>query len=179
MYHRTRLTSQAILSLFSVTQRSALASRILSTRIKSLFTPSPHPMLSTSTQRALPREAGGPSSTHDYQESSAQAFKALGGWGCYQVISWCCCALDDVERAIGLVLPPTLVLMDDWEPLWRARGVRVLESWRHKVDPSLLKRMGVDKLLLKVRILHRAFQQALTSTNSQCSTVYHSTHRPL
>lgn len=80
----------------------------------------------------------------------------------------------DVERLIGLVLPPTLVMMDDWEPAWRVRGVVVLESWREKVDPAILKRMGVDKLLLKV-----SFQPDRTLTRSQCSRVSHYTPQPL
>jgi hypothetical protein len=38
--------------------------------------------------------------------------------------------------------------MDDWEPAWRARGVGVLQSWIGKLDEGLMRRMGVDKLLV-------------------------------
>jgi hypothetical protein len=125
--------------------------------------PTQHPLLSSTTSRALQREAGGPSSHVDFHETSAQRFKTLQGWGCDHVLAWSCSQVD-VERFIGLVLPPTLVMMDDWEPAWRVRGVVVLESWREKVDPAILKRMGVDKLLLKV-----SFQPVRTLTRSQCS----------
>jgi hypothetical protein len=40
-------------------------------------------------------------------------------------------------------------MMDDWEPHWRGRGVKVLESWMDRLDVEIMRRMGVDKLLRK------------------------------
>lgn len=47
-----------------------------------------------------------------------------------------------------MVVPPTLVMMDDWEPLWRGRGVTVLKGWIERLPVETMKRMGMDKLLL-------------------------------
>lgn len=55
----------------------------------------------------------------------------------------------EVERHIGLILPPTLIMMDDFAPLWRAKGAWCLDAWMGKLDPALMRRMGMDKLLLK------------------------------
>jgi hypothetical protein len=49
---------------------------------------------------------------------------------------------------IGLILPPTLTLMDDFEPAWRGRGCRVLSGWVKRFPVEIMKRMGLDKLLL-------------------------------
>jgi hypothetical protein len=53
-----------------------------------------------------------------------------------------------LEPKIGLILPPTLNLMDDFEPVWRGRGCRVLQSWVDRFPTEIMKRMGLDRLLL-------------------------------
>ncbi|ORY24077.1 hypothetical protein BCR39DRAFT_548038 [Naematelia encephala] len=134
----------------SLPSASDVAVYILSNVLKPLFRPSAHPMLNPSTSRALSRPAGGQQAFSDFSESSTQIFKSPQGWACDHVLAWCCDQLDpgQVERHIGLILPPSLVMMDDWEPPWRGRGITVLSKWVEKIDTVVLKRMGLDKLLL-------------------------------
>lgn len=129
--------------------RSTIAIHLLSTQLRSLFTPTPHPMLNTSTSRALPRPAGGKDAHSDFHDTASRTFKSTASWGIYNVLSWCTIVLspDELEKKFGLILPPTLILMDDWEPPWRERGARVFDSWMMKVSAETM-RMGVDQLLL-------------------------------
>ncbi len=129
---------------------SSLAFHLLTHPLRTLFSPTPSPLLSTTTSRALSRPAGGPDAHTDFQDSSTQRYKSPSGWGCYNVLLWCCSHLysTELEKHVGVVLPPTLVMMDDWEPPWRGRGVRVLEAWMEKVPSETMRRMGIDKLLL-------------------------------
>lgn len=53
-----------------------------------------------------------------------------------------------LESKIGLILPPTLTLMDDWDPAWRGRGCTILAGWIGRFPSELLRRMGLDRLLL-------------------------------
>jgi hypothetical protein len=53
-----------------------------------------------------------------------------------------------LESKIGLVIPPTLTLMDDWDPAWRGRGCSVLAGWVERFPSEMLRRMGLDRLLL-------------------------------
>jgi hypothetical protein len=53
-----------------------------------------------------------------------------------------------LEPKIGLIIPPTLTLMDDFDPAWRGRGCRVLEGWISRFPTEVMKRMGLDRLLL-------------------------------
>jgi hypothetical protein len=53
-----------------------------------------------------------------------------------------------LEPKIGLILPPTLTLMDDFEPAWRRRGCWVLQGWVDRFPTEIMKRMGLDRLLL-------------------------------
>lgn len=80
-----------------------------------------------------------------------QPFKSAAGWGAHNILRWCAARLTagEVEKNLGVVIPPTLVMMDDYEPLWREIGAAVLESWVFKLDPAALRRMGLDALLLK------------------------------
>ncbi|WVQ78801.1 hypothetical protein IAT38_000892 [Cryptococcus sp. DSM 104549] len=107
----------------------------------------PHPSLSAAS-RALPRPSGGHEATQDLHDT--QPFKSAEGWGLANLLAWCAGRLapEEIEKHIGVVLPPTLVLMDDWEPAWRERGVEALSVWVGKLDAGVLRRMGLDKLLL-------------------------------
>lgn len=86
----------------------------------------------------------------DMHDDSAQDFKSAAGWGSHNLLAFCASNLSPsvLLDKIGLVLPPTLVLMDDWESAWRLRGIRVLESWVDKVDAQTMNRMGLGKLLV-------------------------------
>lgn len=130
-------------------QSTELTVYLLRNPLRQLFT-APHPMLNTSTHRALSRPAGGESSRGDLHEGHAQQWKAASAQGCQNVLAWCAARLPgaELEKNIGVVLPPTLTMMDDWEPSWRVRGVLVLEAWMDKVPTEVLRRMGIDKLLL-------------------------------
>ncbi|WVO18670.1 hypothetical protein L204_106390 [Cryptococcus depauperatus] len=112
----------------------------------------PHPNLSSASRAAL-RPTGGKESIMDLHES--QPFKSAMAWGVHNILSWSASKLksQDVEKHIGLLLPPTLVMMDDWEPAWREIGAVALEKWVLKLNPEALKRMGLEKLLLK-SLLH-------------------------
>jgi hypothetical protein len=71
--------------------------------------------------------------------------------GVDNALAWCAAQLSpsDVERHLNLLLPPTLTMMDDYQPPWRDAGARVLTEWVGKVDPAELRRRGLDTLLLK------------------------------
>ena len=129
---------------------SALATHLLSTPLRSIFSPTPHPMLNPTSSRALSRPAGGADAQSDFHDSTTQLYKSHAGWGCYNILSWCTSQLspDELEKRIGVVLPPTLVMMDDYEAAWRGRGVSVLKGWMDKVSVVVMSRMGMDKLLL-------------------------------
>ncbi|WVW80226.1 hypothetical protein I302_102204 [Kwoniella bestiolae CBS 10118] len=108
---------------------------------------SPHPSLSSS-HRALSRPIGGADSSIDLHDS--QPFKEPSSWGVNNLLSYAVqhLAPGEIERNIGLVLPPTLVLMDDWEPSYRLKGAQVLDIWVDKVESTIMRRMGIDKLLI-------------------------------
>ncbi|ADV20760.1 hypothetical protein I305_04122 [Cryptococcus gattii E566] len=108
----------------------------------------PHPSLS-SASRPLKTPTGGKDANLDMHEM--QPFKSAAGWGAHNILRWCAARLTagEVEKNLGVVLPPTLVMMDDYEPSWREIGSAALESWVFKFDPAALRRMGLDALLLK------------------------------
>lgn len=131
-----------------------IAKHLLAGPVRTLFT-KPHPMLDTTTTRAAHRPFGGSDAQADFQDAESQPWKAQAGWGCYNLLAWCVSLLpgEDIEANIGLILPPTLTMMDDWEAPWRGRGVFVLNAWIEKVDLVWMKRMGMDRLLL-ASLLH-------------------------
>ncbi|WWC68541.1 uncharacterized protein I206_102470 [Kwoniella pini CBS 10737] len=106
-----------------------------------------HPSLS-SNFRALSRPIGGKDSTIDLHD--IQPFKDPNSWGIINLLSFSLEQLNsiEIEKNIGLILPPTLILMDDWEPLWRLKGTKILEKWINKLNKEIMKLMGIDKLLI-------------------------------
>ncbi|WWD16438.1 hypothetical protein CI109_100864 [Kwoniella shandongensis] len=108
---------------------------------------SPHPSLSAAN-RALTRPTGGKDSTIDLHDS--QPFKSSSAWGVSNLLSWSVSHMSEIEieRNIGMILPPTLVMMDDWEPSWREKAALIFEKWMDNLDPTVMRRMGIDKLLV-------------------------------
>ena len=51
---------------------------------------------------------------------------------------------------IGLILPPLLIMLDDYESVYRLRGMDTLEIILRKINPVTMKRMGIDTLLITV-----------------------------
>ena len=146
---RTGCSKEALkIDITSHTDTSIVALRLLES-LRPLFAANPHPMLNTTTSRALSRPAGRQAAQADYVDHDGQRFKSPEAWGCYNVLYWAASqfAPAELEKRIGMILPPTLTLMDDWEPHWRGRGVRVLSSWIDKMSPETMRRMGIDKLL--------------------------------
>jgi hypothetical protein len=135
----------AVKATIPSTVNEQLAVLTLQRTLRSLF--APHPMLSTTSSRALSRPADGDTSRADLHDDAAQRFKKAEGWGCPGLLEWCCEQVD-VEKHIGVILPPTLVMMDDFEPMWRGIGINILDSWIGKLSSEVMKRMGLDKLLL-------------------------------
>jgi hypothetical protein len=129
--------------------RTAMALYLLQNPIRKLFS-NPHPSINPANSRALARPAGGSDAHLDFHDTAHQSFKLPAAWGCYNSLSWAIAQLPDdtLEPKIGLILPPTLILMDDFEPAWRGRGCRVLQVWVDRFPAEIMKRMGLDRLLL-------------------------------
>lgn len=129
--------------------RPAIALYLLQHPIRKLFT-NPHPSINPANSRALARPAAGTDAQSDFHDSSHQAFKSPSAWGCYNSLSWSIAQLPDemLEAKIGLIIPPTLTLMDDFDPVWRGRGCKILEGWISRFPTDVMKRMGLDRLLL-------------------------------
>jgi hypothetical protein len=129
--------------------RTAMALYLLQNPIRKLFS-NPHPSINPANSRALSRPAGGTDAHLDFHDTAHQSFKLPVAWGCYNSLSWAIAQLPDdmLEPKIGLILPPTLTLMDDFEPAWRGRGLKVLQVWVDRFPAEIMKRMGLDRLLL-------------------------------
>ncbi|ODN76516.1 hypothetical protein L202_05183 [Cryptococcus amylolentus CBS 6039] len=109
----------------------------------------PHPSLS-SASRPLPRATAGSEAEGTIDMHDVQPFKDVSSWGVCNILSWSAARLtrEEIERYLGIVLPPTLVLMDDYEPRWRERGISALSTWIFTLPPQTLRNMRLPALLL-------------------------------
>ncbi|ETW84442.1 hypothetical protein HETIRDRAFT_408514, partial [Heterobasidion irregulare TC 32-1] len=126
--------------------------RTLNHHIKSLFRANPHPSLNASTGRKISRQAGGPMAAQDIYED--QLWKRSPGVG--NALSWCVQHIhtEMYERLWGLVVPPIMILLDDYEVKYKIEGIHIVEALLGNAPPDLLKRTGISDLLFSV--LHRA-----------------------
>lgn len=123
-----------------------MADHLLSSTLRTLFVAHPH--LSATSDRARARPLGGAQAMDDVQEQ--QVWKSSAGWGCHNMLAWAVSSLDDtiLLRRLGNILPPTLMMMDEWEPQWRGRGAWVLTHWVGRIGSDELARRGLDRLLV-------------------------------
>jgi Protein of unknown function (DUF2454). len=56
----------------------------------------------------------------------------------------------DYERLWHLIIPPVMTLLDDYQAIYKLRGVEIVSEMLKKIPGELLKRTGVDGLLLSV-----------------------------
>ena len=55
-----------------------------------------------------------------------------------------------MESLWPLLVPPLMTLVDDYEPAFKLRGILAMADVLERVSASLLKRTGLDVLLLNV-----------------------------
>ncbi|KAI0722009.1 hypothetical protein C8T65DRAFT_629979 [Cerioporus squamosus] len=141
----TRELGRDILSSF-VSATSDTLERVLRDFVKPIFESNPHPLLNVETGRKLPRAAGGPLGHLDYLEG--QEWKARPALS--NVLSWCISHTDSrsVERLWHLYIPPIMTFLDDHQAKYKLRGVRLASLLLRVAPPDLLRRTGVDTLLL-------------------------------
>ncbi|TFK83268.1 hypothetical protein K466DRAFT_647686 [Polyporus arcularius HHB13444] len=130
----------------SVSPTSDTLERVLRDFVKPIFQRNPHPLLNVETGRKLPRAAGGPLGHLDYLEG--QEWKAQPALP--NVLSWCISRTDSrfVERLWHLYIPPIMTFLDDHQAKYKLRGVRMASLLLRVAPPDLLRRTGVDTLLL-------------------------------
>ena len=56
-----------------------------------------------------------------------------------------------VEKLWHLFIPPIMTLLDDYEARYKLKGVQVVSRLLEVSPPDLLRRTGIDSLLLNVR----------------------------
>ncbi|KAJ7076314.1 hypothetical protein B0H15DRAFT_864086 [Mycena belliarum] len=122
-----------------------LVIQILEHNVKPLFRYNPHPSLNLQTGRKLARPAGGPMASQDFYDD--QAWKTHPGAS--NIVLWCVENIPSTayEELWHLVIPPIMALLDDYEPGYKLKGVKILTVMLERVPGSVLKRTGVDSLL--------------------------------
>ncbi|KAJ6567265.1 hypothetical protein DFH09DRAFT_1156514 [Mycena vulgaris] len=123
-----------------------LVVQILQYKIKPLFRSNPHPSLNLQTGRKLARPAGGPMASQDFYDS--QTWK--DHLGASNIVLWCVQHIPSTayEELWHLVIPPIMALLDDYEARYKLKGVKVASVMLERVPSSVLRRTGVDSLLI-------------------------------
>lgn len=118
---------------------------LLTQHIKPVFDYNIHPNINPTTGRKLHRPAGGPLASQDFYES--QKWKERPG--IENVILWCLKHIDRYyyEQIWHLLIPPIMTMLDDYEPKFKLRGVRIVRELMNSVPGTLLKRTGVQGLI--------------------------------
>ncbi|EJF63083.1 hypothetical protein DICSQDRAFT_103604 [Dichomitus squalens LYAD-421 SS1] len=142
---RSRNVALDILNAYVISSTD-LQEQVLRGFIKPIFQPNPHPSVNIETGRKLPRPAGGPLGHLDYMEG--QEWKNHPEVS--HVISWCLSHTDtrSVEKLWHLFVPPIMTMLDDYDAKYKLRGVQLVSQLLEVSPPDLLRRTGIDTLIL-------------------------------
>jgi len=137
--------AQKILSS-SVTPTVQLLQNLLNDRIRPILQSHAHPNVNPDTGRKLARAAGGPSALQDIYTSQTwkEECPGIGNvvlWTVKQITS------EDYERLWHLIIPPVMILLDDYDAGYKLHGILVVAEMLKRVPADLLKRTGVDRLI--------------------------------
>jgi Tti2 family len=86
---------------------------------------------------------------------------------------------EDYEDVWHLVIPPTMIFLDDYESYYKLKGLIVVSELLEHVPPESLKRTGVDGLLVSVRQLSIHLSVFFTETPKSLKTTMTHLHSPL
>ncbi|KAI1785351.1 hypothetical protein LXA43DRAFT_1038675 [Ganoderma leucocontextum] len=164
----SREVARDILTTYA-TPAADLQERVLRNFVKPIFQRNPHPSVNVETGRKLPRAAGGPLGHLDYMEG--QEWKNHPGVS--SVMSWCLSHADTstVEKLWHLFVPPIMTLLDDYEAKYKLRGVQLVSQLLEASPPDLLRRTGIDSLILNSLKTCMAFLQHRETPNLIRATV--------
>lgn len=51
-----------------------------------------------------------------------------------------------------MVAPPILIILDDYDSMYKLRGVQLIQSVLSKVEPVILRRSGLGVVFLEVKL---------------------------
>ncbi|KAJ7762837.1 hypothetical protein DFH07DRAFT_739057 [Mycena maculata] len=150
----SRVVAHDILHRFSAPPLPLIV-QVLQYNVKPLFRSNPHPSLNLETGRKLARPAGGPMASQDFYDG--QTWKEHPGAS--NIVIWCVRHIPSTayEELWHLVIPPVMALLDDYEARYKLMGVRITTLMLERVPASVLKRTGVDSLLIAA--LNRSLTQ--------------------
>ncbi|KAJ6584806.1 hypothetical protein B0H19DRAFT_1106681 [Mycena capillaripes] len=123
-----------------------LVVQVLQHNVKPIFRSNPHPSINLETGRKMARPAGGPMASQDFYDG--QTWKDYPGAS--NIVLWCVRHIPSnaYEELWHLVVPPLMTLLDDYEARYKLMGVRIASAMLERVPSSVLKRTGVDSLLI-------------------------------
>ncbi|KAJ7783401.1 hypothetical protein B0H14DRAFT_2400764 [Mycena olivaceomarginata] len=123
-----------------------LVVQVLQNNVKPIFRSNPHPSINLATGRKLARPAGGPAASQDFYDT--QTWKDHPGAA--NIVLWCVRNIQSeaYEELWHLVVPPLMALLDDYEARYKLMGVTITSTMLERVPPSVLKRTGLDSLLM-------------------------------
>ncbi|KAJ7783395.1 hypothetical protein B0H14DRAFT_3507099 [Mycena olivaceomarginata] len=123
-----------------------LVVQVLQNNVKPIFRSNPHPSINLATGRKLARPAGGPAASQDFYDT--QAWKDHPGAA--NIVLWCVRNIqsEGYEELWHLVVPSLMALLDDYEARYKLMGVTITSTMLERVPPSVLKRTGLDSLLI-------------------------------
>ncbi|KAJ7895953.1 hypothetical protein B0H14DRAFT_3425910 [Mycena olivaceomarginata] len=123
-----------------------LVVQVLQNNVKPIFRSNPHPSINLETGRKLARPAGGPAASQDFYDT--QTWKDHPGAA--NIVLWCVRNIQSeaYEELWHLVVPPLMALLDDYEARYKLMGVTITSTMLERVPPSVLKRTGLDSLLI-------------------------------
>src|ERR1700730_3578080 len=90
---------------------------------------------------------------------------------------------DEYETHWHLIIPPVMTLLDDYEAKYKLQGVKIVSEMLGRVPPELLRRTGIDRLLLTVGICVLIFFDPLLTCETlgwskSLTTCLHHLHNP-
>ncbi|KAJ8086083.1 hypothetical protein PM082_004902 [Marasmius tenuissimus] len=125
----------------------AVLMEVLSQHVKPIFKTNPHPLLNMSTGRKLLRPAGGPMASQDFFETQTWKDDPAAP----ELVSWCVRHIkaQDYSRLWHLVIPPIMIMLDDYQVLYKLKGVLIVSELLARAPQEILRKTGIDGLIFK------------------------------
>lgn len=75
-----------------------------------------------------------------------------------------------LQDNLHLLIPPVLIVLDDYDVAYKEQGVHMLHTMILKLDPHCISKYGLDNVFLEVRIMGAQCRPRDSHTPSPCSS---------
>jgi tRNA nucleotidyltransferase (CCA-adding enzyme) len=150
---------------------SALISHFLRLTLRSIFSQTKHPDLTSTGRRNINSDIARKAQAYHF-DTDQPGWSGKQSWA-LDLLTWVCCNLDPilVEKEWGVLVPPILTILDFPDVQTKATGCKLLKHVLDQTPPALLARTGLAPVFEEALYVCTTYLPSFTSPSDSVTII--------